>query len=101
MAYRVLDNRVAPQVPYCTPNPDLSEFYCAKSLCDASPELCKDDEYYSDDDEDPDDAQWPLLPNDGGHDDGHDELWVAGPADPSVARVLRILQPISPTIRTV
>lgn len=62
----------------CTPDPDLSEFYCEGSSCGRLPELCEPDEYYWDEDEDPDDdgSVWdpalPWVPPKGYQ--GHDEL---------------------------
>ncbi len=63
----------------CTPNPDLSEFYCDKDLCSLSPDTCPSDSYYADDgpEDDPDDDRWPPAPDDPG--DDHDELWVMPP----------------------
>lgn len=56
----------------CTPEPDLSEFYCSKSTCDLFKDFCPADDYYwNDADDDPDDANWPKAPqNENDDDDG-------------------------------
>ena len=62
----------------CTPDPDLDEFYCEGSSCRQEPDLCQEDEYYWNEDEDPDDdgSVWdpapPFVPPDGYR--NHDEL---------------------------
>ena len=62
----------------CTPDPDLSEFYCDASVCPKNSDLCSKDDYEWDEDDDPDDAGdvWDPPPpwNPPSGDDEQDEL---------------------------
>ncbi|KAK1753839.1 hypothetical protein QBC47DRAFT_430865, partial [Echria macrotheca] len=61
----------------CTPDPDMSEFYCENTLCGQEAALCESDEVYWDEVDDPDDdgthydppPAWDPPPGDSEHDE--------------------------------
>jgi hypothetical protein len=54
----------------CTPNPDLSEFYCDASMCPVDPDLCTEDPFEWNGEEEDESEYWDPAPP-----------WVAPPGD--------------------